>query len=167
MYSSGGRETPPPKGVMLMSREAMVKVYVKMSAAHRYIVGFIYNDKLYFVVFDGMIPEDLLTYERAAASKGGMMKIRVRVNAKRKAMLVHGGKAVELGKAEMLETTDKYNKGERFERVITETLTGEAWEKDSVPFWKAGDINWNGVETQIKMDGAELTNERTLARLMA
>ena len=61
----------------------------------------------------------------------------------------------------------KYNKGENFERVITELLIGETWVKDSVPFNVAGDIRWNGEEVQIKFDGAELTNEKTLARAMA
>ena len=60
---------------------------------------------------------------------------------------------------------EKYNKGECFERVITETLTGETWVKDSVPFNVAGDITLNGEQVQIKFDGAELTNERTLMRI--
>ena len=62
---------------------------------------------------------------------------------------------------------DKYNKGENFERIITELLTGETWVKDSVPFNVAGDIVVNGENIQIKFDGAEITNERLLKKLTA
>ena len=54
---------------------------------------------------------------------------------------------------------------ENFERELTERWTSETWVKDSVPFWVAGDMRVDGVEVQVKLDGAELTNERTLARL--
>ena len=150
-----------------MTREEMIKVYAKLAAAHKYIVGFTLANKLYYTVYSGMIADDMLKLDKAAESKGGMNKVRVRVSAKLRNMLVHSGKAVYVGSAELLESNDKYNKGERFERVITELLTGAKWEKDSVPFNVAGDINWNGEEVQIKLDGAELTNEKTLARAMA
>jgi len=150
-----------------MTREEMVKVYESLAAAHKYIVGFTLANRLYYMVYSGMIADDMLKLDKAAESKGGMNKVRVRVSAKLRNMLVHSGKAVYVGSADLLEGNDKYNKGERFERVITELLTGKKWEKDSVPFNVAGDINWNGEEVQIKFDGAELTNERTLTRAMA
>lgn len=150
-----------------MTREEMIKGYMEKAAAHKYLVGFTYQNNLYYTIYAGMIADDMLKLDRAAASKGGMAKIRVRVSAKLKAMLVHGGKAIRLGSEELLNTADKYNMGERFERIVTEKLTGEAWVKDSVPFNVAGDIRLNGEEVQVKFDGAELTNERTLARAMA
>jgi hypothetical protein len=51
-----------------------------------------------------------------------------------------------------------------FEKVITETFTNEKWVKDSVPFFVAGDATINGEQVQIKLNGAELTNEKILAR---
>ena len=51
-----------------------------------------------------------------------------------------------------------------FEKIITETYTAEKWAKDSVPFFKAGDATINGEEVQIKLNGAELTNEKILHR---
>lgn len=150
-----------------MTREEMIRGYMEKAAAHKYIVGFEQGSKLYYTVYTGMIADDLLKLDRASTKKGGMLKIRVRLNTKAKAMILNAGKAILLGAASLLDTDDKYNKGERFERLITETLTGEKWEKDSVPFWQAGDICWHGEQVQIKLDGAELTNEKTLARAFA
>ena len=149
-----------------MTREEMIKGYASKAAAHKYIVGFEDAGKLYYTVYADMIADDMLKLDRASSAKGGMLKVRVRVSAKLKAILKATGKAVLCGDASEL-TMGKYNKGENFERVITELLTGETWVKDSVPFKVAGDIRWNGEEVQIKFDGAELTNEKTLARAMA
>ena len=150
-----------------MTREEMIREYARMAAAHKYIVGYEDKGNLFYAVFDGMIRDDMLKGDRAASSKGGMMKVRVRVSSKVKAILRSSGKAILLGAADLLNTNDKYNRGERFERLVTERLTGKAWAKDSVPFNVAGDIQLNGEEIQIKFDGAELTNEKTLARAMA
>lgn len=150
-----------------MTREEMIKAYTEMAAAHKYLVGFEYQNRLYYTIYAGMIRDDMLKGDRAAASKGGMMKVRVRVSAKLKAIIVNSGKAIMLGAASLLDTDDKYNKGERFERLITERVAGQTWAKDSVPFNVAGDIQLNGEEVQVKFDGAELTNEKTLRRMMA
>ena len=58
----------------------------------------------------------------------------------------------------------KYNKGEIFEKLVTEQY-GQEWEKDSVPFTKAGDIEINGIAYQIKYEAANFTTEKTLASL--
>lgn len=150
-----------------MTREEMIRNYNNLAAAHKYIVGFTRGQKLYYTVMNSCIRDDMLKLDKAAESKGGMMKIRVRVSAKLKAMLIGTGKAVLCGMVDELVKDSKYNKGENFERVITELLTNKAWAKDNVPFNVAGDIEWNGEQVQIKLDGAELTNEKTLARAMA
>jgi len=79
---------------------------------------------------------------------------------------VESGKALLMGTAEMLED-DKHNRGEIFEKIITETLTGKTWKKDSTPFWKAGDIELNGEQIQIKLSEAELTNEKAITAALA
>ena len=80
--------------------------------------------------------------------------------------MVETGKAIMLGAESLLQTEDRYNKGERFERIITERLTGETWVKDSIPFTDAGDIELDGRQIQIKLTDAELTNEKTLERIL-
>lgn len=149
-----------------MTRNEMINRYNALAVATAYIVGFILDGMLYYTMSTHINP-DFLKYDRMSSKRGGWAKIRVRLSSADRKALVECGKAVLIGSAELLNTADKYNKGERFERVITELLTGEAWVKDSVPFNVAGDITLNGEEVQIKFDGAELTNEKTLMRIGA
>jgi hypothetical protein len=150
-----------------MTYEEMLTTYSAKSAAHSYIVGFVQNGTIFYIRTGWENLVGMLKRDRAAASKGGMLKWRVKLTSAMKKAAIASGEAVRLGAENLLDTNDKYNKGERFERLITETLTSETWTKDSVPFWMAGDIRVNGEEIQIKFDGAELTNERTLGRLVA
>ena len=149
-----------------MTREEMINRYNALAVATAYIIGFVLDGSLYYIM-SAHIADGFLKFDRMASKRGGWAKIRVKLTSADRKALVAGGKAVMIGSAEMLDTDDKYNKGERFERIITETLTGETWVKDSVPFNVAGDITLNGQEVQIKFDGAELTNERTLMRMTA
>ena len=68
-----------------------------------------------------------------------------------------------LGGASMLES-EKYNKGEIFEKIVTEYF-GQEWKKDTIPFWEQGDINVDGKEIQIKFDGATLMNTKQVKKL--
>ena len=150
-----------------MTLTEMINLYHALTAADGYIVGFILNHLLYYVRFDGHLPTEILKFDRASSKRGGMAKVRVRLSADVRKALVANGQAALIGSETMLMTADKWNKGERFERIITETLTTETWVKDSVPFNVAGDIELNGQQIQIKFDDAELTNEKTLRRVAA
>ena len=150
-----------------MTLTEMINLYNALTAADGYIVGFILNHLLYYVRFDGHLPTEILKFDRASSKRGGMAKVRVRLSADVRKALVANGQAALIGSETMLMTADKWNKGERFERIITETLTTETWVKDSVPFNVAGDIELNGQQIQIKFDDAELTNEKTLRRVAA
>ena len=61
-------------------------------------------------------------------------------------------------------TATKYNKGEVFEKMVTEGY-GQAWEKDNVPFTKDGDLTVDGVAYQIKFEKATFTNEKSLMKM--
>ena len=99
--------------------------------------------------------------DRASTAKGGFAKIRIRATvADLKALAPI---ATVIGSADLLNDSH-WNKGEMFEKIITERYTATEWVKDSVPFFKAGDANINGEEVQIKLNGAELTNEKILHR---
>ena len=142
---------------------ALTIAYNKNSASHIYYFGFIVAGLLYVVT--GMTFDELSAYfknDRASTAKGGFRKIRIKANsADLKALLP---KALLIGSADLLNDP-KWNKGEMFEKVITEMFTSEKWVKDSVPFHLAGDAVINGENVQIKLNGAELTNERILTRL--
>ena len=149
-----------------MTRNEMIARYNALAVATAYIIGFVLDGMLYYIM-SAHIADEFLKLDRMSSKRGGWAKIRVKLTSADRKALVACGKAIMLGSADLLNTADKYNKGERFERVITETLTGETWMKDSVPFNVAGDITLNGEEVQIKFDGAELTNEKTLMRMCA
>ena len=147
-----------------MTRNEMIARYNALAVATAYIIGFVLNGMLYYTKSEH-IADNFLKMDRMSSKRGGWAKIRVKLSSADRKALVACGQAVMIGSANLLDTEDKYNKGERFERIITETLTGETWVKDSIPFNVAGDITLNGEEVQIKFDGAELTNERTLMRM--
>jgi hypothetical protein len=100
-----------------------------------------------------------LRIEKAAQSKGGHSKIRIKARVKELAELLP--KAILLGDEEILND-EKWNTGIKFEKVVTERIAKQEWERDSVPFWVAGDIELNGTQIQVKFNGAELTNEKTI-----
>ena len=144
----------------------LITLYATRSAAHAYILGFIFSGNLYRVTLTFTELTAYIRQSRTSSAKGGVLQARIRVNAKQAAELVASGKAIFLGGAELLED-GKHNKGENFEKIITERLTGKEWHKDSVPFWKAGDIELNGKQIQIKLSEAELTNEKAIRAALA
>lgn len=150
------------KTEMLNDAAALLAWYERNSAADLYTVGFVFNGQLYSVT-RAQLEAAWLKADRASSKRGGFLKLRVRLSATMKAALVASGEARCWGSADLLETADKWNRGERWERLVTEDA-GQRWVKDSVPFWVAGDLEVNGQQVQVKFDGAELTNVVCMAR---
>lgn len=139
----------------------MKETYHKNSAADEYWFGFVVNHLLYVVM--GLTFEEIAQYfrmDRASSKRGGFAKIRIRATAAQLRDLLP--KAVLLGDESLLNEITNENKGNNFERVIVERYEGREWVKDSTPFWVAGDATINGKQVQIKLNDAELTNEKTL-----
>ena len=148
-----------------MTFETMITLYNLLSASHLYILGFAVENILYYAMMDFETLARYMKMDRASSKRGGFATLRVKLTREQKAELLRIAK--RCGTVADLTGMDKYNKGENFERVITELLTGEKWVKDSVPFNVAGDIVLNGENIQIKFDGAEITNEKLLTKLTA
>ena len=146
-----------------MTMQEMMNEYSARSAAHTYALGFVEGHNLYAVRLSFTELSRFFKLDRASSKRGGFAKIRIKLTAKDRAEL--SATAELIGAEDLLTADTAHHKGENFERELTERWTSEAWVKDSVPFWVAGDIRVNGVEIQVKLDGAELTNEKTLARL--
>ena len=155
--------TEKGKGLTEMTMTEMMNQYNARSAAHTYALGFVQAHELYAVKlsFEGL--SRFFKLDRASSKRGGFAKIRIKLTAKDRAEL--SATAELIGAEDLLSADPAHNKGENFERELTERWTSETWVKDSVPFWVAGDLRVNGEEIQVKLDGAELTNERTLARM--
>ena len=143
--------------------EAMWNWYKATTAADSYVVGFTYKHALYLVEVSEL-SDAWVKADRASSKKGGWRKLRVKLTTAAKRELVETGAAELVGGEELLTADPLHNKGENFERVVTERA-GQTWVKDSVPFWVAGDLRVNGLEVQVKLDGAELTNERCYTRM--
>lgn len=141
-----------------MTKQTMIRNYRKYSAADSYIVGFTFEKNLYFVEMSEIAPR-FLNVEEASRNQGE--NLRLRLKKAHKQSLVKN--AVCLGSSDAL-VADKYNKGEIFEKLVTEFF-GQVWEKDNVPFWIQGDINLDGREVQIKLDSATLMNTKQLKKL--
>ena len=147
-----------------MTHAEMIATYHRMSAAQDYALGFTHKHELYAVrvSFDELT--SYLKPSRVSSKRGGWAQVRIRLTSADRAELAP--RAEKLGSENLLEKDPHHNRGENFERELTERWTSETWVKDSVPFTVAGDIRVGGVEVQVKLDGAELTNERTIRHLL-
>ena len=146
-----------------MTMQEMMERYHGVSAAQVYALGFPFGGNLYAKKLSFEELSRFFKLDRASSKRGGFAKIRIKMTAKDRAEL--SATAELIGPESLLVKDSAHNKGENFERELTERWMHETWVKDSVPFWVAGDIRVDGVEIQVKLDGAELTNERTLGRL--
>jgi hypothetical protein len=146
-----------------MTMTEMMTAYNARSASHVYALGFAHAGNLFAVKLSFAELSRFFKLDRASSKRGGFAKIRIKLTAKDRAEL--SATAECLGAEDLLTKDPAHNKGENFERELTERWTAEPWVKDSVPFWVKGDITVNGEEVQVKLDGAELTNEKLLSRL--
>lgn len=141
-----------------MDKLEMLTQYNELSATNNYILGFVQNHKVYMQVCEHINP-DYLSIEEASRGQGDNLRLRIR-SPYRKALIET---CICIGE-ETLLISSKYNKGECFEKAVFEIYNQE-WKKDNIPFWVQGDININGIEFQIKLDGATLINSKTLGKL--
>jgi hypothetical protein len=58
-----------------------------------------------------------------------------------------------------------YNRGEIFEKLVTEQMFGQVWEKDNVPYTDGGDVESDGIAWQVKFEKASFTNEKTMLNM--
>lgn len=140
-----------------MNREELIAFYDAHSAADFYIYGFCHRGLVYAVAAKAL-PDETKKLGRQSSKRGGRSQLRFRVPSELKKQLIESGEALLCGDITLIEYKDNYNRGEHFERLIVEGF-GKTWHKDDTPFWICGDLSLNGVEIQIKFDGAEITNE--------
>lgn len=146
-----------------MTMTEMLTAYNARSASHVYALGFVANGNLYAAKLTFAELTAYAKLDRASSKRGGFAKIRIKLTSADRAELTASAELI--GTADLLTKDTAHNKGENFERELTERWTAEKWVKDSVPFWMAGDIRVNGENVQVKLDGAELTNEKILSRI--
>jgi len=143
----------------MTTKRTMIKHYRNHSAADSYILGFINNKMLYMVEVEEIMPR-FLSVEQASRNQGENLRLRITKKLKNQLMKKN---PICLGSASLL-TAEKYNKGEIFEKIVTEFF-GQTWVKDTIPFWVQGDIEVDGRQIQIKLDSATLMNTKQIAKL--
>lgn len=146
--------------------ETLIDRYNKVSFTHNYILGFSDNGKIYAVITDETILSSVCKLDKSSRNNGN--SLRFIPTKKQKAILKRFNPICICSVDNFTKQAQsfKYNKGELFERLITEFF-GQVWHKDYIPFTQAGDITINGVPYQIKFQYATFVTEGTLSRLSA
>jgi len=143
---------------------SMIDRYNEKAYTHNYIYGFCFQNLVYMVKADADIMPYVLKLDKASRGQG--YALRFCPTTTQKILLLSKGAEVLCSK-EFFDTTvqnSKYNKGEVFEKMVTEYY-GQEWTKDKVPFTEDGDLTVYGTAYQIKFEKATFTNEKTLARM--
>lgn len=145
-----------------MTKGNAIRYYRKFSGADAYILGFIYKHELYAITVDEIMPR-FMRVEKSSAKKGAHEKLQFRLRNEHKEQLIRKG-AQKIGtEADLLEIPN--NKGVSFERMVYRMNGQEPREKDNIRFTEGGDINVNGVEYQVKLEGAQIVEFRTLNKI--
>lgn len=142
----------------------LINGYNALSFTHNYIFGFTDRGNVYAAFTTSEVLPYVCTLDKA--SRGCGFALRFKPNKAQKEFL-KGFDLIPICSAEYFESVanaSKYNKGEVFEKLVTEYF-GQIWEKDNVPFTKAGDLVVDGTHFQIKYEKATFINEKTLERL--
>ena len=144
-------------------KKMLANGYERVAYTNNYILGFEYKGAIYAIECDRMVVS-YLTLDKASRGAGYSLRFKPTI-AQKKAMLADG--AYMVCSSEYfggLITETKYNRGEIFEKIITER-NGQEWMKDNVPFTKAGDLIVDEISYQIKFEKATYCNEKSLANL--
>ena len=149
-----------------IAHERLINHYNNTSFTHNYIFGFTYKGNVYSVETTSEILPFITTVDKA--SRGAGLALRFKPNTSIKLMLMDKGAKVICSVEHFNEvlTSGKYNKGEVFEMMITESK-GQTWTKDNVPYTEDGDITVDGIAYQIKFEKATFINEKQMMRARA
>lgn len=144
--------------------EKLIQGYNNKAYTHNYIYGFTFQNVVWMVETTAETMPYILSLDKA--SRGAGYALRFKPTKAQKVFLMGKG-ATPICSQKFFEEsfqTSKYNRGEIFEKMVTEHF-GQVWTKDNVPFTEAGDIEINGKAFQIKFEKATFTNEKILARM--
>lgn len=142
----------------------LANAYHANAYTNDYIFCFVLDYKFYAVKMENMDVTTLVAIsnvDRTSSKRGGYAALRFRpTNAIKRAIVEMGNVVYKCTAANFKAEceSNKYNKGENAERLVTEKVFGETWVKDSVPFTDGADVS----HYQIKFQGATFATERQL-----
>lgn len=149
--------------VILMN---LISRYESVAYTNNYIYGFTYKSFVYYVETTGL--KFGVKLDKASSKNGGGYSIRYNPTKAVKEDLINSGVAKVLCTKELFnteKTNSKYNRGEIFEKMITEKH-GQEWKKDTVPFYEGADLTTDKAWS-IKFEKATICTEKTLTRIGA
>lgn len=143
--------------------KVLFNIYVNTSNSTHYLIGFIYNKKVYTI----KIKELSIDMVKLATDSKGGLKLRLRVTKAMKEQWIASGKATYIMTEKNFNkqvNESIYNKGEILEKITTEKR-GQEWIKDSIRYDQAGDINLKRDRIQVKFWNASLTRAKTMIKV--
>lgn len=146
-------------------RHKMIQFYKNTAFTHYYIFGYAYKKTVYMTITTSEVLSEIISLDKAGHNEG--MAIKFKPNNAQKLMLMSINSEVICSEEylESLFRESKYNRGEIFEKIITEKF-GQTWEKDNIPYTKDGDITVNGIAYQIKYQKATFLTEKGMIKKM-
>lgn len=142
--------------------KTMIDRYDALAFTHNYIFGFIDRGNVYMVIADNSVLPFVCCLDKASRNQG--MSLRFRPNASQRELLKTYKATVLCSKVyfDEMVASSKYNRGEIFEKLVTEVFAGQEWHKDNVPFTQDGDVTVDGIAYQVKFQQATFCNEKSL-----
>lgn len=139
----------------------LINGYNAKSFTHHYIFGFIDRHMVYMVKTTAEVLPYVTCLDRQASDRGGAYSLRFKPTKSQKELLKTFETTILCSEdyMESIYNESKYNRGEVFEKLVTEHF-GQEWAKDNVPFTEAGDIEVDGVAYQIKFNKATFCSEK-------
>lgn len=139
--------------------------YNKFSKADKYIIGYVFNGNVFFVVVDDIA--QYVKLDTVSGRSGYSLKLSLTNTVKNQLLKLnptylcnaqHFYKAVE-------NSQYQYSKDDVFEKMVFAKFY-KKWKKDNIPFYIAGDMKYKGVQYQIRFENAILTTEKQINRLL-
>jgi hypothetical protein len=146
----------------------LLSFYTRRAYTDNYVFGFVAHNMVYAVSIQHA--DDILPFimKLDKASRGQGFSLRFKPDKAQKTLLLSKG-ATPVCSEQMFDNMvadSKYNRGEIFEKLVTEQMFGQVWEKDNVPYTDGGDVEEsNGRAWQVKFEKATFTNEKSMLNM--
>lgn len=147
-------------------KRTLIAFYNRHAFTHKYIIGFRFNGMIYFTITEAKILDHITKLDKASRGAGYALRFKPTKVQKNLLMSLNAEVLCSEEFFDSLCEMTKYNKGEVFEKMITEHF-GQTWVKDNVPFTEDGDLTVDGIAYQIKFEKATFINEAQMMRMKA
>lgn len=142
----------------------MLEQYEQLSYTNKYIFGFSEKNVIYCVITNEKVLPLVCTLDKASRGQGYALRFKPTNAQKNLLKMENIFPLCSVDFFNSIANSSKYNKGEIFEKLVTEYF-GQEWTKDNIPFTESGDIIINNIHYQIKFEKATFTNEKSLTRM--